>query len=118
MSYEFEVAGDTVWSPALRVGLIYDGYVRVLESVLGRPAGWTMVAGDTVRIEPEVFGHFVDGLLDAQASSNHPVLHAHLVPVLTVSLVLLDRAGRPWPADDPRLAPVADYRETARSMAR
>jgi len=43
-----------IWFPALQVGEIYAGYVGVLERVLGRPAGWTMVAGDTVDIDPAV----------------------------------------------------------------
>jgi hypothetical protein len=116
VSYTFEVRGETVWDPALRIGLIHHGYVEVLERVLGRPAGWTMVAGDTVEIDPRVFTTFVDGLLDAYGRSNHPVLHGQLALVIKLSLVMLERAGAPWQPDDPRLEPVKDYRDVGRSM--
>ncbi|SRR6266508_1841527 len=116
MSIAFEVADETVWFPALRIGKIYAGYVGVLERVLGRPAGVTMGTDDTVRIDPRLFVPFVDGLLDAYASSNHPVLHEQLVLVIKLSLVMLERAGTSWQPDDPRLEPVKDYRDVGRSM--
>jgi hypothetical protein len=117
VSYAFEVGGETMWSPALRVGLIYEGYVQVLERVTGRPAGWVKTAGDTEEIDVDTFRYFVDGLLD-MSRSNHSILHAHLTPVIEVSLAILDRAGRPWPDDDPRLAPFKDYREVGLRMPR
>jgi hypothetical protein len=117
VSYEFEVAGDTMWSPALQIGLIYEGFVQVLERVTGRPAGWVKTAGDTEEIDVDTFSHFVDGLLDMYSRSNHRILHAHLTPVIEVSLVILERAGRPWLDEDPRLAPFENYPEVGRRMA-
>lgn len=118
VSYEFEVGGDTMWSPSLRVGLIYEGFVEVLERVTGRPAGWVKTAGDTEEIDVEAFAYFVDGLLEMYARSNHRILHAHLTPVIEVSLVILERAGRPWPEDDARLTPFQGYRDIGLRMAR
>jgi len=44
------------------------------------------------------------------------VLHGQLALVIKLSLVILERAGSRWPADDPRLDPVKDYRDVGRSM--
>jgi hypothetical protein len=118
VSYEFEVGGDTMWSPALQVGLIYEGFVQALERVTGRPAGWVKTAGDTEEIDVDTFTYFVDGLLDMYSRSNHTILHAQLTSVIEVSLVILERAGRPWPHDDPRLAPFRGYPEVGLRMAR
>ena len=39
VSYAFEVEGETVWSPALVVGEIYEGFIRTLSESLGQPSG-------------------------------------------------------------------------------
>lgn len=116
MSYEFEVGGDTMWSPSLRVGLIHEGFVEVLARLMGRPAGWVETAGDTEEIDVDAFTYFVDGLLDMYSRSNHAILHAYLSPVIEVSLVILERAGRRWPDDDPRLTPFVNYPEVGQRM--
>ncbi|OLE28301.1 MAG: hypothetical protein AUG44_07765 [Actinobacteria bacterium 13_1_20CM_3_71_11] len=118
MSHDFEVAGDTVWSPARRAGLVYAGFARVVGDVLGQETGLTPTPEDVTQIDPDVFAGFVDGLLDMYSRSNHQILHAHLTPVIEVSLVILERAGRPWPDDDPRLTPFKGYPAVGLRMPR
>ena len=102
------VAGDK----AIFDGQISKKAIKVLSS------GLTRTPEDVTQIDPDVFAGFVDGLLDMYSRSNHQILHAHLTPVIEVSLVILERAGRPWPDDDPRLTPFKGYPAVGLRMPR
>jgi Family of unknown function (DUF6086) len=118
VSHDFEVAGDTMWSPARQTGLIYAGFVAAVGEVLGQPTGLRPTPEGVSEIDTDAFVGFVDRVLDMYARSNHPILHAHLTPVISVSLVILERAGRPWPDEDPRLTPFRDYPDLGAAMPR
>ena len=78
----------------------------------------TPTPADVTEIDVDVFAPFVGALLDMYSQSNHRVLHAYLGPVIEVSLVLLERAGRAWPQDDPRLTAFSNYPQLGSAMAR
>jgi hypothetical protein len=98
LSYVFEIGSDTVWSPALRVGEIYVGFVRVLEEVTGTSGGIEAISSDMVRIDGLRFRAFVDELLDASAANQ--VLRSEIETIVCLSLVMLERAGIPLPRTD------------------
>jgi hypothetical protein len=91
VSYVFEIEGETVWSPALTVGQIYEGFIRTLSESLGQPSGFTCNAADHVMIDAEVFVDFVLRLLSK--SRGHPLLAEQIRAVLGPSVVMLDRSG-------------------------
>jgi Family of unknown function (DUF6086) len=91
MSYVFEIDTETVWSPALRVGEIYVGFVRVLEEIVGSSAGLEPISSDMVRIDPERLKGFVRDLLSV--TTTHVILGSELETVIALSLVMLERGG-------------------------
>ena len=92
MSYVFEIDDETVWSPALRVGDVFRGYVEVLEKTLGVPAGVTVFASDYLVLDRAAFTGFARELHRFWASG-HPVGARLAEPVLALALVMLERAG-------------------------
>ena len=92
MSFCFVSGGETVWFPALRVGLIYMRYVRALESEYGMGAGFAPLADDMVTIDPEALTAFVGALIESTDARNK-VLELDLKPVLLPAIVMLQRAG-------------------------
>jgi hypothetical protein len=111
MSYIFESGERAVWSPALRVGRTYVGYARVLEQVVGTPAGLEEQASDLFRLQPGAFAAFVQALLDAGRATQNRVLADQIAVVLLPSLVMLGRSGAPVDVDQ-------DLAEQARDLAR
>jgi hypothetical protein len=95
MSYIFDARDETVWSPALRVGQTYVGCARQLGLLLDIETGLDEVANDMVDIAVDGFQRFTRALLDEHLRSDHPIHRALSRGILLVSLVLLDRAGRP-----------------------
>ena len=94
MSYVFEIDELTVWSPALRTGNIYAGFVNVVEEEFRQGTGFTAIASDMVRIDGPVFARFVNLLLNALDAPNvNSVLAWLLRSILGPSVVMLQRAG-------------------------
>ena len=93
MSYVFDIDDITVWSPALRTGNIYAGFVKVIEEEFHQVAGFTAVASDMARIDGQVFTRFVNLLLETVGGPNaNRLLGWHLRTVLGPSIVMLQRA--------------------------
>ncbi|MFJ6139012.1 DUF6086 family protein [Kitasatospora sp. NPDC092286] len=93
MSYYFEVSGETVWDPSLRIGKWYLSFAEAAAELVQRPTGLTPSDDDTCTVNVQVFRQFVDGLLECYASTRHPVQHGLMRGVLLTSLVILERGG-------------------------
>jgi hypothetical protein len=94
VSFIFEIGDDTVWSPSLRIGQIYVGYIRALEEVLDLSAGFQENASDMIRIDGSVLRAFVRQVAEkTQSGKNHPLLADQLRVVLEPAIVMLQRAG-------------------------
>ncbi|KOG66388.1 hypothetical protein ADK76_02840 [Streptomyces griseoflavus] len=93
MSYYFEVSGETVWDPSLRIGKWYLSFAEAAAELVQRPTGLTPSQDDTCAVDIQPFQHFVQGLLDCYASTRHPVQHGLVRGVLLASLVILARGG-------------------------
>ena len=93
MSYPFTVDGETVWDPALRVGLLYVGITEAVSEVLGQPTGLKPSADGTCAIDVAAFHAFVDCLRESQASTRHPVYGAMMKGLLAVSVQLAKKTG-------------------------
>lgn len=111
MSFCFVSGGETVWFPALRVGLIYMRYVRAIESEYGIAAGFAPLAEDMIAIDPEALTAFVHVLTES-ADACKKSLELELKPVLLPAIVMLQRAGA-----DLRLPGRDDLVEEARLTA-
>lgn len=95
MSYIFDVGEDTVWSPSLRVGRLYVTLASCIVGEVGRGTGLDAVADDMYQIDLPVFGAFVRAVYDDFFSTDHQIHRDLLRGWLSVSLVLLERAGTP-----------------------
>jgi hypothetical protein len=93
MSYYFEVLGETVWDPSLRIGKWYLSFATAAAELVQRPTGLTPSDDDTCAVDLPVFRGFVESLLDCYASTRHPVQHGLMRGVLLTSLVILKRGG-------------------------
>ncbi|GAA4897022.1 hypothetical protein LX16_1270 [Stackebrandtia albiflava] len=92
MSYVFDVAGETVWSPASRVGALFVALSGVFAEYAGTPAGLHAEARDWYEIEPDVFARHVAALLDGPGR-NHPVYGLLAEGYLVTCVALATRAG-------------------------
>jgi len=104
-----------VWSPALRVGQVFEGFVNTLSKALGQPSGFAWNASDHVMIDQAAFADFVRRcLLEA---AGHPILAEQIRPVLGPSVVMLDRSGAPLGGESSEeLRLLRETREFAASM--
>jgi len=93
MSYPFTVDGETVWDPALRVGLLYAGITEAVSEVLKQPTGLKPSADGTCAIDVAAFHAFVACLRESQASTRHPVYGGLMKGLLAVSLQLAKTTG-------------------------
>lgn len=117
MSYYFEVAGETVWDPSLRIGNWYLSFAESAAELVQRPTGLTPSDDDTCAVDVQVFRQFVEGLLDCYGSTRHPVQHDLMRGVLLASLVMLGRGGVVIAPKSEREASLLEEVETfARSM--
>ncbi|MFJ1763957.1 DUF6086 family protein [Amycolatopsis sp. NPDC088138] len=95
MSYIFDVDGQVVWSPALRVGHLFVTLADTLAGDAGVEPGATgleMMASDYYYVNPPVFAEFVRTLLASSVVTNE--VYAELARgFLVTSLVVLDRSG-------------------------
>ncbi|MEU3430488.1 DUF6086 family protein [Streptomyces gardneri] len=117
MSYYFEVAGETVWDPSLRIGKWYLSFAETAGKLVQRPTGLTPSDDDTCAVNVQVFRQFVESLLECYASTRHPVQHGLMRGVLLTSLVMLERGGVVISSKSEREAAILREMETfARSM--
>jgi hypothetical protein len=117
MSYSFDINGHSVWTPALRVGTIYVGYVRAVSDAYQVKSGLETIANDTADIAPEVFGPFIELLTGGLTDTNHSLLREQLQVVVLPGIVMLERGGFVIP--DERLEAAGLVRiasDVARSM--
>ena len=119
MSYSFDIDGHSVWTPALRVGTIYVGYVRAVSEAYEVKNGLESVANDTVEIVPEVFGPFIELLTSRLVVTNHSLLRDQLQVVVQPGIVMLDRGGFAISEERPEVGELVRMaRDVARSMPR
>lgn len=114
MSYLFEVGGDTVWSPARRVGDLYVRFLREIAETLTVATGLTAIASDMYRIDIDEYEILVKKLFENYFSSGHPVLRGLIEAVLAPSVVVLERGGRPLV---PRSAEEREFIDRARDLS-
>ncbi|HEY3471337.1 MAG TPA: DUF6086 family protein [Amycolatopsis sp.] len=95
MSYVFDVDGEVVWSPALRIGKLFMDMAGTLAADAGTDlaaAGFTMNASDYYYVDPVALGGFVRTLLAGSVVTN-PVYKELARGFLVACLVLLERTG-------------------------
>ena len=92
MSYIFEWSGETLWSPALRVGKLYVTLADALADVVSVPHGLSAMASDFYVVDRDQLAEFI-AALQAWLPRGHPVGDALLGGFLITSLVLLERMG-------------------------
>jgi Family of unknown function (DUF6086) len=93
VSYIFDVGDETVWSPALRVGELFVGQLRLAAISVKQETGLKAVASDMYEIDIEEFELFVRKMFNEYSSSNNFIYRELLRGMLATSLVLLERAG-------------------------
>jgi len=94
MSYIFDIDDITVWSPALRIGELYVGFVHVVESQMDETSGFKDIASDMIDIDANSFIGFVNVLITLSATPHqNRLLSWHLRSILGPSIVMLQRAG-------------------------
>ncbi|GAA3710168.1 hypothetical protein GCM10022224_089590 [Nonomuraea antimicrobica] len=101
MSYIFEVADETIWSPARRVGQLYVGYIESIARTLKLPTGLTAVANDYFEINLAQFKSLIDTAANEYVTSSHTIFYQLLEPVLPVSIALILRADPTWQVANP-----------------
>jgi hypothetical protein len=95
VSYVFDVDGEVVWSPALRIGKLFISMAGTLADNSGvdlASAGFTMMASDYYYVDPPALAGFVRTLLAGSVAAN-PMYRELARGFLVTCLVLLDRAG-------------------------
>ena len=119
MSYIFDVGEDTIWSPSLRVGRLYVALADCMAAEDGQNTGLDAVADDMYQIDPPVFEDFVRTVYEDFFSTDHRIYRELLRGWLSVSLVLMERAGvRIEPETEEQKSFLSDIQEYARSMPR
>ncbi|MBF6214694.1 hypothetical protein IU433_25710 [Nocardia puris] len=114
MSYVFDVGGETVWSPALRVGDLYVRAALNIADVLGVPSGLTAEAEDLWQIDIDAFEGLITAVREVYFTRHHEIQRALLAGVLGPAIVMLDRAGRPI---EPRSTAERDFAAWARTLS-
>lgn len=95
MSFVFDIDGETVWSPALRVGNAFAGCAQALGQAVGVSPGFSSSAEDMIEIDARQLEAFVTALTEILSSSaKHRVLGDLAEAVRVPCLVMLERAGR------------------------
>lgn len=95
MSFVFEIDGETVWSPALRVGQAFVGCAQALGQVVGVSPGFSFNAEDMIELDALQLEAYTDALMQISRSpAPHRVLEDLTDAVLVPCLVMLERAGR------------------------
>ncbi|MCF6475761.1 hypothetical protein FAF44_46585 [Nonomuraea sp. MG754425] len=96
MSYVFDIADRTVWSPALKVGKLYIEMVASVARILGRPSGVHAIANDYYDIDLAQFQAFVDAMAIEYAESNHDIYRHLLGVILPISVALIFEVEPMW----------------------
>jgi hypothetical protein len=100
VSFVFDIEGETVWSPALRVGEAFARCAEALGAAFDAEPGFAFNGEDMIEINRGQFGAFVERL--AAISGDQPpyrvrddLVNAIMIP----SLVMLGRANALPPID-------------------
>ncbi|WP_143174318.1 DUF6086 family protein [Streptoalloteichus hindustanus] len=108
MSYVFQVDGESVWSPALRIGHLFLAIANQLSENLNQDHGFSMMASDFVDIDGNTFAAFVQSLLNSSVMTN--VTYEHLSRgFLATCLAILVRAGVPVHLQGPEQQELMEY---------
>ncbi|MFF0544649.1 DUF6086 family protein [Nocardia thailandica] len=95
MSFVFDADGETVWSPALRVGELFVRMHTDICSVLGLATGLTAIAADMYEIDSDLFERTTLAVYDEYFSSHNPALRSMLGATLGPAVRILERCRRP-----------------------
>jgi hypothetical protein len=93
MSYIFDHEDETLWSPTLRVGELYVGFLKCIADLLGRPTGLIANAADMYYLDIEQFEALTRNMIEEYSRSSYQLYRQQLGSVLVVSIVMLERAG-------------------------
>ncbi|OXM39153.1 hypothetical protein CFP71_43095 [Amycolatopsis thailandensis] len=96
MSYIFEADGETVWSPALRIGRLFVTMADTLSANAETAHGLSFMASDHVIVDVPVFTEFTRTLLDGSVMT-HPVYRELARGFVALCLAVLDEAGADLP---------------------
>ncbi|WP_162788565.1 DUF6086 family protein [Amycolatopsis albispora] len=93
MGCVFEVGGETVWSPASRVGETYLALAEGLAGLVGVPTGFTAMAADFHEVDIVRFQAFTEHVFREYFRSGHELRRMMVDGVLRPSVVMLTRGG-------------------------
>lgn len=93
MSYIFQIEGETVWNPGLRVGQLYVAVLEAVAGVLEKPSGLGPDLGELYEIEVPELAALVRKMLAWRTVSSHGQLWSLLDGVLPISIAVLERGG-------------------------
>jgi hypothetical protein len=92
VSYLFEIADETVWSPSLKVGRVYVETAEAMGRGIGVPTGLIAEAEDMYDLHAQQFPAFVYEL-GFGGTATHEVYQAVVRGFVAVSLVMMERGG-------------------------
>ncbi|MEU5888087.1 DUF6086 family protein [Streptomyces sp. NPDC047461] len=92
MSQYFDVGDETLWNPSNGAARLFLRHVRLYEQELGVASGFGPMENDECKIDPAVFGAFVDALLERHDRTRHAVVDALSEGFVATVLVLAERA--------------------------
>lgn len=137
MSQYYKLGKETLWNPSNGASAKFLRHAALTEGELGLPSGIGPMENDEARIDPAVFGRFVDALLARHRDTRHGVMRALGEGFTATALVLAERAGLepdwsapasdgmlrdvqvPWPQEDAWEVPLREkVREMSRHMPR
>ena len=100
MSFVFDIDGETVWSPALRVGQAFVGCAHALGQVVGVSPGFVFNAEDMVDVDALHLESFVTALSEMSSGPAAHLVLANLIDAVRIPcIVMLDRGRSDERAD-------------------
>ncbi|MCZ0980312.1 DUF6086 family protein [Streptomyces diastatochromogenes] len=95
MSCFFLCDNQDVWNPSNTVARLFVSTAEEIQHEFSLPTGLSRIMDDECEVDGEVFSAFISSLLVRYDRSNNLPLRGLLEGVISIGLVLLDRAGRP-----------------------
>ena len=120
MSCIFDVDGEVVWSPALRIGQLFISIAQSLADAAKvdlAEAGFTMMASDYYYVDPQALATFVQGVLAGSVVKN-PSYWELARGFVATCLVMLERTGTPVEVPDEIARDLAAARGVLSAMPR
>ncbi len=94
MSFIFEIDGETVWSPALRVGQAFAGCAQVLAGSADASPGFSFNGEDMIKIDRAQMMKFAETLAAiSERPGSFRVLAGLAEAIRVPCLVMLERVG-------------------------